>query len=174
MKIKSSIRGVTLIELIIAMVMTAALAGIVFVVWNNFNRHIINQNRKSQLQSEVRRFSGALISQIRRSPAVLAWHSSGITYVSPTKGDTVSYEFYADELLKNGSRVPVVSQAAYISEFLLSESAQNAVEQPDLTVLCITMTLSDDFSNDISINACVAAKVVKAGEGAEQSDSWNF
>ena len=165
--------GFTLIELVVAMSMTAIVMGILFVVWNNFNIHVINQRRKSVLFSEVNRISKSITSQIRRSPSVLALHSNGITYISPTRSDTIIYEFYANELLKNDKPVPVASQSAHISEFNIEKKEEQGTES-DLALLSITISISDEFENEATTISQVAAKVKAEYEGEEEFSEWNL
>ncbi len=168
-------RGVTLIELMVALVMTAIIVSIIFAVWGNFGRHVIIQRRKSVLHAEIRVVLESITSQLRRSPAVLAWHSSGITYVSPNNGDTIVYEFYTDELLKNDAPVILISQDAYISNFSVGESEVSG-EMKEVTLLSVAMTVMDEFYNQISLNSQIAVKIL--GEDEEGDDDelsgWNF
>lgn len=165
--------GFTLIELVVAMSMTAIAVGILFIVWNNFNIHVIKQQRKSILHAEVNRISKSITSQIRRSPSVLSLHSSGITYISPFNSDTIVYEFFANELLKNDKPVSVTSQSAYISEFNIEEK-DGQIEGSGLTLLLITVTLSDEFDNQVTLTSQVAAKVKDQYESEEDFGKWSF
>jgi prepilin-type N-terminal cleavage/methylation domain-containing protein len=165
--------GFTLIELVVAMSMAAIAVGILFVVWNNINLHVITQQRKSVLYAEVNRISKSITSQIRRSPKVLALHSNGITYISPFSSDTIVYEFFAEELLKNDKPVPVTSQSAYISEFTIEEK-EGQMEGTGLTLLLITIALSDEFDNQVNTTSQVAAKVKNLYESDEDFDKWSF
>lgn len=155
------------------MAMTTVIIVIIFATWNNFNRHVFNQRRKSVLNGELRQITVVLKSHIRRSPSVIAWHSSGITYVSPNDGDTIVYEFYNEELLRNDTPVPILSQKAFVSEFYIEESDQTGViENAELTLLSFRVTLEDEFDNQITIPFDIAAKV--AGEQEKDLDEWNF
>ncbi len=168
-------RGVTLIELMVALAMTAIMVSIIFAVWGNFGRHVIRQRRKSVLHAETRVVLESITSQLRRSPAVLAWHTSGITYVSPTKNDTIVYEFYADELLKNDAPVTLISQDAYITNFSVGEPEVSG-EEKELTLLSVAITITDEFNNQISINSQVAVKIPGEDEEGEDEElsGWNF
>ena len=165
--------GITLIELIVALAMTTIIIVIIFATWDNFNRHVINQRRKSVLNGELRQISQVLKSHIRRSPAVLAWHPSGITYVSPNNGDTLVYEFYNEELLVNDTPMPIMSQKAFVSDFAVEEVDQTViVERKELTLLSFMIALEDEFENRVTVTFNVAAKI--AGEQEQDLDEWNF
>lgn len=171
---KKEHRGVTIVELMMAMAMTVIVVSIIFAVWGNYHRHIIEQRRKSILQSEIKQVLGGLTSQIRRSPAVLAWHSTGITYVSPNNGDTIVYEYYTDELFKNDTPVHVTSQKAYISGFAVGKSEELS-EDSELTLLSITLSMADDFANQVTVSSNIAAKVISEQEEEEDDLSkWNY
>lgn len=166
--------GVTIIELCTAMAVTAILVGIIGASINFFNHHVINQRRKSVLNNEQKFLTKIIVSHLRRSPGVLAFHYNGITYISPTKGDTVAYEFYNEELLKNDIIVPITSQKAFISDFAIEE-VENNTGNSDYTLLNITITLVDDFSNENTTTSSVAVKMIKeGGEDGDDVSGWNF
>ncbi len=175
-KFKSSLKngtGITLIELCVAMAMTTIVIAIIFTTWNSFNRHFFNQRRKGALQGELRQITATLNSHIRRSPAVLSWHSNGITYVSPDKGDTIVYEFYDEHLLINEEPLPIISQEAFISDFSLEEVEQSIIhERREHILLSIQVTLENAFGNQATLSSTIAAKMVDEEDGAK--DSWNF
>ncbi len=168
-------QGVTIIELMVALAMTALMVSIIFALWGGFGRHVIKQRRKSILHSEIRVVLESLTSHIRRSPSVLAWHASGITYVSPSNDDTIVYEFYADELLKNDAPVTLISQEAYISNFSIEE-VEIPVEEKEMTLLAVAISIVDEFGNYVSVRSQVAAKVIDeyAQEEDDELNGWNF
>lgn len=166
--------GTTLIELLVSVAMTAVLISIVFAFWQNFNYHIITQRRKTILQTEIQKISESLVSQLRRSSGILAWHSSGITFISPHRDDTIVYEHYADELLKNDIPIPLIAQDAFISEFDIEAEEQLIGEGHNSTqVISIVLTIEDDFDNQQSLRSTVVIKLVRQYEEEELS-KWNF
>ncbi len=172
---KGNTFGVTIIELMVAISMSALVIGIITATWIGFSKHVIGQRRKSILRAELRQVLEGITSQLRRSPAVLAWHSSGITYVSPNNGDTIVYEYYYDELLKDDIPITIISQSAYITDFVIDGSAPGD-EESDLTLLAIYITMADDFGNQSSASSQVAAKVIKESEYEQEDElsGWNF
>ncbi|MBN1984307.1 MAG: type II secretion system protein [Chitinivibrionales bacterium] len=169
-------RGFTLLELIVVMVMTSILTGTIFFAGQGFNRHVIRQNRKAMMHHELRMLSQSMASQLRRSPAVLAWHQRGITYVSPVAKDTVVFDFSSGQFLRNDTLVPVISTFASITDFTI-ESDMPSVQPPSnaaLTLLRITITLSNTFLESYSMTTCTAAKVIKTEQSETDTDLWNF
>ncbi len=180
MYLKESIKtkrnhGMTIIELMVAMAMTAIVVSIIAAVWINFTRHVVEQRRKSILHAELRQVLEGISSQVRRSPAVLACHSTGITYVSPNNGDTIVYEYYADELFKNDLPVTLISKDAFIHNFSIDES-DPAEDGSDIILLTISLTIADDFGNQAGIRSQVAAKVIDvyAEDEDDELSGWNF
>jgi Tfp pilus assembly protein PilE len=166
--------GVSIIELMMAIAMTSVIVTVVLSSWNNFTRHVFSQRRKSILRTEIKLISSTLASQLRRSPGIIAYHSSGITYISPTSEDTIAYEFNSEELLKNDKPIRFVAQNAYISEFIVEEAEQN-MENNELKLLSFFIELMDDFDNRVSINSSVAVKILNEYEAAEEElNRWNF
>ncbi len=174
-KKEDSRRGTTIIDLIVAIVLTSIVVTIIFALWSNFDRHVVLQRRKSILHAEVRQILKSITSQVRRSPEVLAWHSTGITYVSPNNGDTIVYEYYTDELIKNDVLVTLISQAAYIYDFSIDEiDVSGSDEDPELTLLSISLSMADDFTNHVTVNSLVAVKVIGEQVEGEELTGWNF
>ena len=83
------------------------------------------------------------------------------------------YEFFAEELLKNDKPVPIASQSAYISEFNIEEK-EGQIEGTGLTLLLLTITLSDEFDNQVTATSQVAAKVKSQYESEEDFGKWSF
>lgn len=175
MKSQLNKNGVTLIELCVVIVMTTILVVIIFNTWTNFNTHVVNNKRKSLLHGEIRQVANSLKLRLRRSPGILSWHQSGITYISPIKGDTITYEYYYEELLKNDVPVPLVSQNAYISQFEIMEK-EEFNEDHDFTILSLSITIADDFSNEINKEFAVAVKILsdQYDDEDEELTKWNF
>ena len=166
--------GVSIVELMMAIAMTSVIITVILSTWNNFNRHVFSQRRKSILRTEIKLISSTLTSQLRRSPGVIAYHSSGITYISPNNRDTIAYEFYTEELLKNDKSIRFVAQNAYINEFIVKEVEQN-IENNELKLLSLFIKIMDDFDNQVSINSTVAVKMLNEYEVEEEELSkWNF
>jgi hypothetical protein len=166
--------GVSIVELMMAIAMTSVIITVILSTWNNFNRHVFSQRRKSILRTEIKLISSTLTSQLRRSPGVIAHHPSGITYISPNNRDTIVYEFYAEELLKNDKPIRFVAQNAYINEFVVEEAEQN-IENNELKLLSLFIELMDEFDNRVSTNSTVAVKMLDEYEAEEDElNKWNF
>ena len=110
-----------LIELCVAMAMTALVIGIVFGVWGNISKHMIERQRKNMLYNEANQLCSRIASQLRRSPGVLTWQANGISFITPDSTDTISYEFSYNELKKNDALIAIVSQNAMIRDFAIKE-----------------------------------------------------
>lgn len=168
-------RGVTLIELAVAISMSAIVVGVVFYAWNTINIHIINNSRKAVFEVEARRIAGSIVSQIRRSPEVISWHSNGITYISPDAGDTVTYEFFNQELKRNDTMLVNIAQKARITDFRIEPEESGTPSEGHFDVLLhVMLSMEDDFDNRTDIRMDVAVKRPEEEDNKEGRDGWNF
>jgi prepilin-type N-terminal cleavage/methylation domain-containing protein len=166
--------GVTLIELMTAMTVSAIVIGVIFHSWNVINRHVAVHQRRGIFVTDVRRIATTLSSQIRRSPQVLAWHSAGITFLKPPAGDTVSYEFNGSELLLNDQPVPLVAYTARITEFSLEEEVMDIPNGQFTVLLHLRMRAEDDFNDTTSVALDIAISKPTEEQDSEEKDDWNF
>jgi len=166
--------GVSMVELMMAIAMTSVIVTVILSTWNNFNRHIFSQRRKNILQTEIKLISSTLVSQLRRSPGIIEHGSSFVKYIAPNNEDTIAYEFYTEELQKNGIPVRLIAQHAFISEFIIEEAEQN-VENNEHKLFSVFIELTDEFDNKVSLNSTVAVKILVDYEVEEEELSrWNF
>lgn len=167
--------GVQLIELVLATALTSIIIGIVFSAWHGFNAHVAKNQRKNQLVSENRLLANVLTAHIRKSPGIISWHPQGITYIDPYHtNDTIVYEYYNEELLKNDTLVPLVSSTAYVSNFEIECIEQYENESIGGRLFSVTISLADDFLNQSSITSMVAAIVVEEATEDTELNKWNF
>ncbi len=173
-RLNNNNRGITLIELCVALSMVAIVLVLIFTSWTNFSTHVIKQRRKGMLNAEIDQISKVLVSGIRRSDGLLAWHSSGITYVTRNNSDTIVYEFYGDHLLKNDNPIAIISQRAHISDFIIEEVEQG-VENEDMILLSISITIEDDFDNQVVVASNIATEVLVSDDDDDDDfNKWDF
>lgn len=163
-------RGATLVELTLAMFISAIVITLTFYAWNQINIHVARGQERSFFRLAGRNLIDRLSDDLRRSTALLAHHSSGVTFVSAS-GDTANYEFYGRELLRNGEPVPPADSAAFITDFHIESSEQEQIVGGVQDVLLeITLSLENDRGYVMQRTVAVA---VRKPPGASV-DYWGF
>ncbi len=152
-------RGATLVELTLAMFISAIVIMLTFYAWNQINIHVARGQEKSFFRLAGRNLVDRLSDDLRRSTALLAHHSSGVTFVTAS-GDTVNYEFYGRELLRNGAPVPLADSAAFITDFHIESSEQEQIVGGVQDVL-LEITLSLENEREYVMQRTVAVAVRK-------------
>jgi prepilin-type N-terminal cleavage/methylation domain-containing protein len=166
-------KGATLVELAVAMTISAILVGLVYMAWTYTTRHAIEGRRTAIFTKETQRIAERLAARIRTSPRVLSWHTHGVVFVSARNGDTLHYDFFDEQLLCNDTPVTTIAERARITELWI-EAAETTSHEPSETVLLsITLTMADDFGNTTTVTVEVAARVPPQTE-SEGFDEWSF
>lgn len=163
--------GATLIELTVAVAVSLMVIGTIFYAWNQLSRHIIVKRRAALFEAEARMIIGTIASQVRRSSQILAWHDRGITYLSPLTDDTITYDYYGEELLRNDTAVVPIAQNARITGFTVEADDLDDERACFNALLHIRLTMEDDFGNtaDYRMDVAVRRPMKEAEEGG-----WNF
>ena len=163
-----------MLELLIATMLGAMAATLVFFSWNYISQHTIMQQRKSMFQAEADRMAQAIALEIRKSPEVISWKDNSITFLSSTGSDTISYELSNGAFLKNNVPVPMIASGAFVSQFTIErENPSNALDASKTIMLSITLVMQDQFGNASTIPVQVRANFQQ-----DRQDSftrkWNF
>jgi hypothetical protein len=166
--------GFTLVELAVAVSTSAIVIGTIFFGWTAINRHVAENQRKALFQLEARRVATTIASQIRRSPQVLAWYGSGITFISPTSADTLTYEWYGTEMRRNDTPLVVISPTARITDFSIEEESSGNSQAQFGVLLHIRMKMEDDFGNETAYLQDVAISPPREEDTKDKKKGWNF
>ena len=151
-KNKPGPRGFTLLEVLVATMLGAMAATLVFFSWNYISHHAITQQHKSMFQAEADRLAQAIAFEIKKSPEVVSWKDNSITFLSSTGSDTIGYELSNGAFLKNNVPVPVVASGAFVSQFTIErENPSNALDASKTIMLSITLVMQDQFGNASTI-----------------------
>ncbi len=81
-------RGVTLLELLIAMTMAVTITGAVLFAWNHYSISLIEQRRSRISYNEAYTLGDYLVKRIRRSNKVMSVDPSSITLINEAARDT--------------------------------------------------------------------------------------
>lgn len=162
---KSCNKGVTLIELTIAMVVASIAFTIVFYMWNTINSHVAVSKYKTQLETETNRIGLQLVNQIRRSPSIIQWNNHRIKMVHYNGADTLDYYFDESGLLINDSSVTILLPDARVSDFELRDSNEISGIQGRSLFLVVTLSLVGRGKDTATVHHVIhiGQSVVKSG-----------
>jgi prepilin-type N-terminal cleavage/methylation domain-containing protein len=151
-KRRYSRNGFTLVELVVAMVISGIVITMALVSWAFISRHTTLTRRTSEFRAQAEQASFIVVNGVRTSEKVLSFDRSAITFVAAKSGDTVSYSFANDSLRKNGTPVRFVQDNVAVVKFLVEKneaaSAPSAgqlaaPDEPRDMVLTITLGVRD-------------------------------
>jgi hypothetical protein len=159
-----SVNGVTLIELIVALAMTASLTITVFYFWNHINRHTIVYTSKAQFSTEVNRIITSIVSQVRSAKEIISFDYNSINFISKN-GDTLKYRYDGDSLYLNDNSLSIINKDARISQFEIKDLNEGNNSEARHAYLEFTFSMisaiHDTSTFSMSIN------VPKPTEGAQ-------
>lgn len=165
--------GVTLIELVVAMGMSALVVIAVFIGWREMGTRIAHGTRHGIVESEAARLGQTIFDELRRSPLVLSWDDHQVRFIHAVSSDTVSYLFDGRALLRNQAPVQLQPTGTTVCGFKLAkESGEIVVGVPQM-LLTITLLVKGPrgyrVENTYRVNITEASPEVQT-----QSNGWNF
>ncbi|MDG5816211.1 prepilin-type N-terminal cleavage/methylation domain-containing protein [Chitinispirillales bacterium ANBcel5] len=158
--------GVSIIELTVAMAISAVLLSILFYTWNTFNFQIAQRDHVYSLRDETIRIAEEITTNIRRTPSVLDYSLNSIRFISPTHGDTVEYRFDGEQLSRNGKTVTNRAYGGEITSFEIR--GHNTQIGSEHILLEILLTSSDRRDNRDTVRSIVGSKTV----GDDDNKFW--
>jgi len=161
-------RGFSLVELVVAIVMSTLVLGAVFSAWILVNRHTISGKRKAILQAEADRIVRSIALQIRATPAVVVWTDQSITMIAPGSNDTLVWAFDGDSLARNDTAIRFISPSARVTDFRIADLTEGNPSSRG-TLLSVSLTMQDDFGDESRASMQAAAMRVagKANESGQ-------
>jgi hypothetical protein len=163
-----------MLELVVAMFLSATVVALVVLSWSGFSRHMATQERMSLLGAAAQRVAGALATEMRRASTVLSLDDHAIRVVDGRSGDTLSYELSEGAgLLRNGLPVYAGTRSGRVFGFDLSAAAGEGAPVGTPVLLSIALRLCDGVrcSTAVSVEVQIPAP---AGEGWRSGGGWNF
>lgn len=156
--ILSSIRskkGVTLIELIVALAMTATLSISVYYFWNHINHHTTTYTDKALFSKEANRIITSIVTQIRSATEIISFDYNTINFISKN-GDTLAYRYDGDSLFLNDSSITIISRNARISQFEIKDLNESVSSEARFAYLEFTFSMisgkDDTATYTLSVN----------------------
>ncbi len=148
-------KGVTLIELIVALAMTATLSISVYYFWNHINRHTTTYTDKALFSKEANRIITSIITQIRSAKEVITFDYNTINFISKN-GDTLAYRYDGDSLFLNDRSLSLISKDARISQFEITDLNESVSSEARFAYLEFTFSMisgkNDTATYTLSVN----------------------
>ena len=164
-------RGVTLIELLAAMAISAIVIGLVFYSWQSFERYTVKNNQRSEFLSEVDRIAQNVTASVTRSPQVYVWddHSIICAGAREADADTLHFAVIDSMLCCNGRPLSTTASSLRVFGFDIAEPPDR-ISQSSGTLLQITISARDGFGNATSLTRkAYVQKITQNTDGRE----WN-
>jgi Tfp pilus assembly protein PilE len=162
--------GVTLIELVFAMLCTTIVSGIVYLTWNHINQYTLVQNRKSALRSECFRIAKQISNQLHKAEAILQWDPHKILFTTSLKNDTFSYSFDGTSLEYNNSAITLTTPFSTVQQFLLENANTDNETQPYL--FTCTITLGNASGDTASVKTTVLIQHKLENNASDNNFVW--
>ena len=169
MKLKSADKkGLTLLELIVTISISAIVLTLVLSSWNYLNKHTAHQENKGIIRDETARVAEELTLRLRRTPGVLRFTPASITLLPPVSGDTLEYAFDGRDLTLNRAPVPFNVRGGSITSFHVNSKT---IETLEYLLLEITISSKDSWNNYDTSRFVVN---VKNGGAVSLESGWGF
>jgi prepilin-type N-terminal cleavage/methylation domain-containing protein len=143
-------RGLTLIELIIALSLAATLIASVYYFWAFLNRHTYTHTQNAQLAVESHRIVNTLLMQLQRASTVLSFDIASIQFVA-SQGDTLRYSFDGDSLRINGTPLLINNKGAVVAEFKILDMNENDIREAQHTLIEITLSMYNHLKDTTTV-----------------------
>jgi hypothetical protein len=132
--------GITLVELLVSLFLSSFVIGLVFYAWVGIIKHNGRSERRAILVNETQRILGTISMDLAKSPKILYLARDEVRFVSAASGDTISYKYEGEAILKNGARLSTISDSAFIRQFaIIKESSANPYAKQAMIKLSITL-----------------------------------
>jgi prepilin-type N-terminal cleavage/methylation domain-containing protein len=174
--------GITLIELIVALVISGIVISGAMFSWTFISRHTTLQKRKSAFFAQTELAASLIANDIRTSPHVLFFDDNAITFVARNGGDTLTYRLTGDSLRKNDTAQRFFSEGATVVRFSIEKDKSwplpatgpaGEPAQPQDIVLIITLRTQDRTGITSEIRSSVKIRYTE-GENANNRFKWNY
>lgn len=159
-------KGVTLIELMVALALTATLSVTVYYFWNHINRHTTTYTDKALFSKEANRIITTIVTQIRSAKEVISFDYNTINFISKN-GDTLAYRYDGDSLYLNENSISIISRNARISQFEITDLNESVSSEARFAYLEFTFSMISG-KNDTAIYILS----VNVPKPAESSQYW--
>jgi len=167
-------RGVTLVELVVALSISGIVISLVMFSWTFVARHTETQKRKAQFHAQSELVASIVANDVRRASQVISFNENSITLVAPT-GDTVSYCLRNDSLIKNDSIPQPISDNAKVTKFSVEAEGQASTTSSGAQNAMLDITLGTQDISGIASEIRNRVNVQLSSDSAGRAErSWNY
>jgi prepilin-type N-terminal cleavage/methylation domain-containing protein len=176
-------RGITLVELLVALVISGIVISGAMFSWTFISRHTTLQKRKSAFFAQTEQAAALIANDIRTSPHVLFFDDNTITLVARTSGDTITYRLTGDSLRKNDAAVRFFSEGATPVKFSIEKDKSASSSPSGLTsdprvpqdiVLIVTLGTRDRTGLTSEIRSSVKIRYAEEEGKVNNKFKWNY
>ncbi len=167
--------GFTLVELVVALSITAIVITLVMFSWTFLLRHTTKQEQKAAFGAQIDLAASLIANDIQRASEVISFDNNSIAFV-PVNGDTVLYRLRNDTLVKNDTAFSPLANGVTVLRFSVAEEKQPSVVQAGIrnTVLTITLGARDRTGIETEIRSRVMVRLSGDSLGPAGSRAWNY
>lgn len=146
-------RGVTLIELTVAVILTSIVITIVYASWNHLVFYTTVQKRRGSLQNESTRITDQMITKLHKAQRVIRWSPDEILFTVSEPTDTIHYSFDGTSLRCNDKPIPMLLPGTSIDRFTIDNLNSNDPSSPYLFRITLRFVTKqgDTTSNDATV-----------------------
>jgi Tfp pilus assembly protein PilE len=151
-------KGYSLMELMVAMVLTTITISSVYYSWNYMNKHVATHSRTALLEKETQRLIHLFANRLMRSTQIIEWDETSAVFVSETGEDTITYKLIGDTVYQNDTPVPILSTQTKIATFSIRDSDESAPVESPFQFLQLTLKLEHRSGDTASAVLSLKAK----------------
>jgi prepilin-type N-terminal cleavage/methylation domain-containing protein len=175
--------GLSLIELVVALVISGIAISLALFSWTFIARHTTLQKRKSTFYAQTELAASLIAGDIRTSPHVLLFGDNAITLVARNGEDTLTYRLDNDTLRKNDTAVQFLSEGAKVVRFSIEKDKAwpspalgppGSPEEPQDMVLVVTLGTQDRTGLTSEIRSKVKIRYVEEAGNVLNKSKWNY
>ncbi|MBD3344590.1 MAG: prepilin-type N-terminal cleavage/methylation domain-containing protein [Chitinivibrionales bacterium] len=141
-------RGVTLLELMVAIAVSGLIVTIVYTSWAFISRHTASNKKQTQFRVETENAARRILSQIRRSSRVLYFDETSVAFITPSSGDTGRYVYDGETLLYNGDSLSFLSADIFVTDFLVEKEEEDDLTATSDILLKVYFRFEDNRGNE--------------------------
>lgn len=161
--------GITLVELIVAIVVSGLIVTVAYSSWIFLSRHTSEKKRQTQFRLETENIARSIISKIRRSSKVLYYDESSIVFLAPESKDTVRYSFNEEYLFYNEDTITYLSPGIRCVNFKVEQEEEDELTATENVLFNLHFHFENSDSSVSKMDLTVHTKYFQ-----EEGDEFDF
>jgi prepilin-type N-terminal cleavage/methylation domain-containing protein len=163
-------KGITLIELTVALVLTSIITGIIYMTWNHITLHTEVQKKRASLHGECIRISQQINQQLHTAASIIKWDPHSITFTTANKSDTLAYSFDGTTLTCNNIPVILTVPQSTVRNFSLENENTDDGIQPYL--FTCTLILGNAIGDTVATQTAVLIHRTTINDPSGDNFTW--